>query len=310
MAWFDELLRTLGVGLERFLLIVVIIAGTVVLQRIVHAALKRYLNRSSSFIKVDPTHYNFLRHLITAIIYISGIAFAASMIPGFKTLAVSLLAGAGILAVIIGFASQAAFANIVSGIFIVIFKPFRVGDTISIGVDVIGKVEDVTLRHTVIRSFQNKRIIIPNSVISNETIENASFVEEKVCKFVEFGISYDSDITKAKRIMRIEAQKHPLCLDNRSDEEKAHKKPKVTVRVIGLGDSSVNLRAWVWAKNNADGFVAACDLYESIKLRFDKEGIEIPFPHRTVVMKGLKKPRKRSVKKKLARSAPKVREYL
>ena len=201
------------------------------------------------------------------------------------SLSVSLFAGAGILAVVIGFASQHAFANIVSGIFIVIFKPFRVGDRITIGTDVRGVVEDINLRHTIIRNFENKRIIVPNSIISNEKIENASIGDEKICRFVEFGISYDSNIDKAMKIMEKEALKHPLHIDNRSDEEKEKNDPIVRVRVIGFADSSVNLRAWVWAKDSPDAFTLGCDLNKSIKERFDKEGIEIPFPYRTIVYK-------------------------
>jgi small-conductance mechanosensitive channel len=214
-----------------------------------------------------------------------GVGFAIYTIPALRTLSVSLLAGAGILAVIIGFASQAAFSNIISGIFIVIFKPFRVGDRLKIGTDVTGVVEDITLRHTVIRNFENKRLIIPNSVISNETLENASIGDEKICRWVEIGISYDSDIDKAMKIMEQEAMKHPDYIDNRTEEEKENKEPAVRVRVLGFGDSSVNLRAWVWAKDPPAAFRLGTDLNKSIKERFDKEGIEIPFPYRTITFK-------------------------
>lgn len=88
-----------------------------------------------------------------------------------RTVATSLLAGAGILAVAVGFASQQALSNIVSGIMIVIFKPFRVNDRLNIGTTFNGIVEDITLRHTVIRDFENKRIIVPNMVISQECLE-------------------------------------------------------------------------------------------------------------------------------------------
>ncbi len=94
-----------------------------------------------------------------------------------QTISTGIFASAGIFAAIIGFASQQAFSNIVGGIFIVIFKPFRVGDFIQVGTN-IGNVEDITLRHTVIKDLQNKRIIIPNSVISTETIVN-NHIEEK-----------------------------------------------------------------------------------------------------------------------------------
>lgn len=199
-------------------------------------------------------------------------------------LASSLLAGAGVLAVALGFASQHALGNIISGVFIVIFKPFRVNDRISLG-NLTGIVEDITLRHTVIRDFENKRIIIPNSKISDEILINADFEDGKICKWIDFGISYDSEIEKAKEIIKNQIVNHPLSIDNRTPIEIAEGVAIVDVKVIALGDSSVNLRGFAWVKNSVDAFDMGCDLLESIKLQFDKDGIEIPFPHRTLVYK-------------------------
>ena len=272
-------------GSKRVFLVVVIILITIIIKNIVGALVAKSFKKSSKYLKVDETKYRFFKHFISALIYIIGIGFAIYSIPSLRTLSVSLFAGAGIIAVIVGFASQHAFANIVSGVFIVIFKPFRVGDRITIGADLRGVVEDINLRHTIIRNFENKRIIVPNSIISNEKIENASIGDERICKFVDVGISYDSDIDKAMKIIETEALEHPLHLDNRTDEEKEKGNPIVRVRVVGFGDSSVNLRAWVWAKDSPDAFAIGCDLNKSIKERFDKEGIEIPFPYRTIVYK-------------------------
>jgi small conductance mechanosensitive channel len=279
-----EFLESFDGAFGQAVIIILIVFLTIIFARIIKVFLDKSFEKSSKHLKVDSTQFTFLKHSINAIIYIIGISIIIYMIPPLRTLSISILAGAGVLAVIIGFASQQAFSNIISGIFIVIFKPFSVGDRITIGTDT-GIIEDITLRHTVIRTFENKRIIIPNSVISNEKIENSSFGDEKICKFVEFGISYDSDVDKAKKIMRQEAEKHPNVIDNRTAEEKKSKDPIVTVRVIGFTDSSVMLRAWVWAKDPKTAFRLGCDLNESIKKRFDKEKIEIPFPHRTIVYK-------------------------
>ncbi|MBU0765081.1 MAG: mechanosensitive ion channel, partial [Bacteroidetes bacterium] len=85
-----------------------------------------------------------------------------------------------------------------------------------------------------------------------------------------------------------EAQKHPGFLDHRTEEDKASGEPPVAVRLISFGDSSVNLRGYVWAANPMAAFIMKCDLHKSIKERFDNEGIEIPFPYRTVVFKNKK----------------------
>jgi len=268
-----------------YALAVGIIVTTLLVAFLFNRFFKRFILKSSLILKNDPTNYQFLRYAISALIYLVGFSVAIFQVEALKALAGSILAGAGILAIAVGFASQHALSNVISGFFIILFKPYRINDRIVINDKMMGVVEDITLRHTVIRDFQNQRIVIPNSVISNETIVNADMEDEKVCRFVEIGISYDSDIQLAKTIMREEAMKHPSQIDNRKPEDKAKGKEEVTVRVLSFGESSVNLRAWVWAANFAEGFAMHCDLLESIKGRFDAEGIEIPFPHRTLVFK-------------------------
>ncbi len=243
----------------------------------------RFIQKSSLIIKNDPTNYQFLRHFIRAIIYIVGFSIAVYMMPPLRAIAGSVLAGAGILAVAVGFASQNALSNLISGVFIILFKPFRVNDRLRIRDTLAGIVEDITLRHTVIRDFENRRIIIPNSVMNQEIIINADFQDDNICRWVELGISYYSDIDKAKAIIKEEAIKHPLHIDVRTPKDIAEGKEDVVVRVLSLGEYSVNLRAYVWADNQANAFIMGCDLLESIKKRFDAEGIEIPFPYHNVI---------------------------
>lgn len=261
-----------------------ILIGTVILAALVGRFFRGLIKRSTDEMKNDPTNYLFLRHLIVGVIYLVGIGVAVYTVPELRGLASSMLAGAGILAVAIGFASQHALSNLISGMFIVIFKPFRVNDRITVR-DMGGVIEDITLRHTVIRNFENRRIIIPNALISDEILINSDFGDEKICKWIEVSISYESDIDLAKQIMRDETMAHPLLIDNRNEEQIAAGEPQVMVRVLALQDSGILLRAWAWTEGQADSFVLGCDLYESIKKRFDREGIEIPYPHRTVVQK-------------------------
>ena len=293
-----ELLQNtiLGITLARLIIIGFVVLFTFALNVIVRGVMNKIIKNSQKDLGSKKTGLTVLKHLLSAVIIVGGLTTAIMMIPTFEKLAISIFAGAGVLAIIIGFASQQTFSNIVSGIFIAIFKPFRIGDRVSFGTHV-GIVEDITLRHTVIRSFENKRIIVPNSVISNEILENSNIEDPKICRMVDFGISYDSSIDKAMKIMRSEAEKHPLIYDNRSEEDKKNKKPIVAVRVVGFSDSSVNLRAWAWTQSPGDAFVLGTDLNKSIKERFDREGIEIPFPYRTIVYKKDKPKTKKSRKK-------------
>ncbi|GIV35127.1 MAG: mechanosensitive ion channel protein MscS [Chitinophagales bacterium] len=264
--------------------IVIILAITYIVNRVVGFLFRRFIRRAS-YSNTGVTKLQFFRHFITAAIYIMGGAIAMHTIPALRALSVSIFAGAGILAAIAGFASQQAFSNVVSGMFIVLFQPYRVNDRIRVGSLFEGIVEDITLRHTVIRNMRNERVVIPNSVISNETIINSSIRDMRVCEFIEIGISYDSDIDLAMKIMQEEAMKHPFSMDVRSAADIEKGIPVVDVRLIGFGDSSVNLRAYVWAENWLNGFYMRTDLFKSIKERFDREGVEIPFPYRTLVFK-------------------------
>lgn len=231
------------------------------------------------------TRLKFFRNALTFIVWATAGTWIIYTIPQLRALAITLFAGAGLLMVSVGFAAQQAFSNIVSGIFIVIFKPFRVGDMIRIADGQPGMVEDITLRHTVIISFENKRIIIPNSNISAETITNETISDPKICRFIEIGVDYDTDITKAKKIIQGICEKHPFCIDNRTPEDIQNEVPKVMVRFISFDDSSLKIRAYMWVKNPIDGIIAHSEINEQILSSFRIENIEIPFPHRTIVYK-------------------------
>jgi len=263
----------------------IIILVMILFAKLVRRGLRKHFERTKTKGTFDKTNYQFLSNGVSFFFFLLGVLLIFYTIPSLKALGLTLFAGAGIFAAIVGFASQAALSNLISGIFIVLFRPFRVGDIIKIESLNWGTVEDITLRHTVIRSFQNERYVIPNSVVSSDTILNASIGDSKTCVFLEMGISYDSNIDLAMKIMREEAEKHQSCIDNRSEEDKMSKLEKVITRVIGFGDSSVNIRAYVWAIDFNSGFEMKTDLYKSIKYRFDAEGIEIPFPYRTIVYK-------------------------
>ncbi len=232
----------------------------------------------------DVTRLKFLGNSVSAVFYTLALAYIFFEIPVLSHLGTAIFAGAGVVAAVIGFASQKAFSNIISGVFILLFRPFKVGDAVTVSGH-SGLIEDITLRHTVIKNYENRRVIIPNNVISDETIVNSNITDETIRQQVFFGISYESDLDRATALIQEEALNHHLSLDFRSKEEKAKGGHPVVVRVMSWDDSSVKLRAQIWTTGIDDGFVLKCDLLKSVKERFEKEGIEIPYPHRTLVMK-------------------------
>lgn len=262
-----------------------IVAATVIFAWLFNLIFQRFIKREIKKVKADPTNYQFVRHFLTGIIYLVGIGWAFLSLPNMKTVAHTLLAGAGVVTLVAGLASQQALSNITSGLFLVIFKPFRINDRIKFRDTFTGTVEDITLRHTIIRDLENNRIVIPNAIISNDVLVNLHLVDNRVCKIIDVGISYSSNIELAQKIMREEVANHPLHIDSRSPEEVEAKVEEVSVRVVGLGASSINLRTWAWAKDNADGFILNCDLLKNIKERFDAEGIEIPYNYQNVIVK-------------------------
>lgn len=246
---------------------------------------KKKINKLVATKHIDPTSFLFAVNIITAIILIVGFSFAIIQIPEMKTIGHSLLAGAGIISLVAGLASQQALSNIMSGFLIVLFKPFKINDRITFNQTYTGTVEEINLRQVVLRDFENNRIVVPNSVMSSNVIVNSNLNDTKICKMIEIGIGYDSNIGKALKIMEEEVLKHPLHIDNRTPEDIENKVPEVTVRVVALANSSVTLKAWAYSNNTANGFVMYCDLLRSIKERFDAEGIEIPYSYQNLIIK-------------------------
>lgn len=232
----------------------------------------------------DPTTYKFLRYVMVFVICFIGLLLGLMAFPSLKGVAQTALGGAGVIALIAGVASQEALSNLVGGVFIVSFKPFKIGDVVKVSDTMVGTVTDITLRHTVIRNFENKMIVIPNAIMNKEKLINYDLGELKCCEHVEMNISYDSDIDLAKKILQEECEQHPLILDNRSELDKKDGKPIVKTALTKINDSSLTVRAWAWSASFGDSFTLKCDVFESTKKRYDKEGIELAFPSRTIYM--------------------------
>ena len=264
---------------EQLVFIAIVLVVAVVISRVLRYGTGRFMKASAIKMNVDPTRYNFFKNASDFVVYLTAIIIIFRSIPALHTLSTTLITGAGVLAAIVGFASQAAFSNIISGLFLVIFRPFSVGDRIKVGQLYTGDVEDITLRHTVMKSFENKRIIIPNSVIGTETIINFTIVDERVIMYIEVLITFESDIDTAFRIIQDVATAHPQNLDNRIPPQPGDEHP-VSVRVLGFTESGVQVRGDVWAANAAEGFELKCDVLKAVKERFIAEGVDFAGIHR------------------------------
>ena len=180
-----------------------------------------------------------------------------------------LLAGLGIAGFVIGFALQDTLSNFASGVMILLYRPFDVGDVVEAG-GVSGKVSHMSLVNTTFMTFDNQSLVVPNNSIWGAVITNVTAQRTRRVDLV-FGISYADDIEKAEKVLHEVVEAHESTLDD----------PEPLIRVHELGESSVNFIVRPWVKTN-DYWNTYWDLTKAVKLRFDKEGISIPFPQRDV----------------------------
>jgi small conductance mechanosensitive channel len=228
--------------------------------------------------RVDETIIRYAIRIKTVLVFAMAGIYWISHIPGLNTLMNTVLAGAGITAVVIGFAAKSTLANLVAGLSLAIYRPVRIGDKVTIDNE-YGTIEDITLRHTIVRTWENKRLVIPNEKLDNMTVTNHSIVESRILLRAEVGVSYDTDIDLARRLILEEAARCP----HKMNDADAPDPPRV--KVIDLSDFSIVLRMYVWTPDMDQAWKAKFWLLEMVKKRFDAEGVEIPFPYRTLVYK-------------------------
>ncbi|MCO5231460.1 MAG: mechanosensitive ion channel family protein [Chitinophagales bacterium] len=259
------------------ILILVVFSFAYTINWLVRRYVSAAIDRNAASLRVDPTNYNFLKNGFSITIYAISVFFILSQIPAFKDASQTIFTATGIFAAVLALASQQAFSNIFSGIFIIIFRPFRVDDIIEFEQSKIGVVEDITLRHTVIRNFENKRFIIPNSSINNSIILNSSIKEEPIRRHMEILISYDAPIDRVFEIITEEVLAHPYHIDFRKQEDFEEGIHAVEIRIIEYLPIGLKVRVYLWADDHRKAFRLHTDVNYQVKKRFDNEGI--PFPY-------------------------------
>ncbi|PSQ08386.1 mechanosensitive ion channel protein [Halobacteriales archaeon QS_6_71_20] len=235
--------------------------GTLILMPLVRRVLER-----RGFDRTVLSLGNSVMGVLVVVLAVS-IGFMAAGFPRFLT-AVATLGGA--LALALGFAAQDLIGNFVAGVFIIKDRPFEVGDWIEWD-DNAGRVEDIDLRVSRVRTFDNERVTVPNGDLANNAITNPVAYDTLRQKFV-FGIGYDDDIDHATDCILEEAEAVDGILAD----------PAPSVRVTELGDSAVGLQSRFWIDEPDRGdFVRVRSAYvQAVKERFDEEGIDMPYVHR------------------------------
>ena len=238
----------------------------IVLGRMVVGILTGVVRRLMRKGKADNTLTKFVASL-TKIALMTFVFIAALGTLGVQTASFIAVIGAAGLAV--GFALQGSLANFASGIMLIIFRPFKCGDFVEAG-GTSGTIEAIQIFNTVLKTPDNKKVIVPNSKITGDNITNYSARDTRRVDLV-FGISYQDNIKKAKEILEQVVK----------SDERVLSDPPPVIAVSELADSSVNFVVRPWVKT-ADYWAVYFDLTEKVKLAFDEQGISIPFPQTDV----------------------------
>jgi small conductance mechanosensitive channel len=248
-------------GKNIFIALVIFYVGRMAIGLVVRA-LHKLIQKQG----IDKTLETFVCNLVrTALLVVVIIAAIGAL--GVETTSFIAIFGAAGLAV--GLALQGSLSNFAAGVLIVLFRPYKVGDFIE-GAGISGSVEQVQILTTVLKTGDNKQVIVPNSQIMNSIITNYSANDTRRVDMV-VGVSYDDDLDKVRKTIR-----ELVAADERILAE-----PECTIAVSALADSSVNFVVRPWVKTS-DYWGVMFDMTEAIKNRFDQEGISFPFPQQDV----------------------------
>ncbi|PTD94627.1 mechanosensitive ion channel protein [archaeon SCG-AAA382B04] len=262
--YFDQFFGSYALGLTQLVyflvsFLVTYLVGTKVVIPIIDRVLGKY--------DLEEHARKPLNKIIKILVVFIAISIAFGF-AGYGNFLTSLATIGAAATLAIGFALQDIIKNFVSGIFIFVERPFEIGDWIEWD-EHKGIVEDISLRVSRVRTFDNEMLTVPNFQLTNGVIKNPVAKDKLRVKFV-FGISYEDDIEKATEIITEEAKKDNKILNQ----------PEPVVRLSELADSFIGLKSMFWIKNpsRSDFMKIKSDYIKNVKQRFDQEDIEIPFP--------------------------------
>ena len=267
-AWLDEARAALIENGPGWLFKLVVFIALVLLARYV-ARLTAGVTRRA----VSAPHLAFSQLLQDFFVKVaSGLVFGIGLLIALSQIGIELaplLAGLGVAGFIIGFALQDSLSNFASGLMILVYRPFDIGDVVEAG-GVSGTVRHMSLVSTTINTFDNQKLVVPNNRIWGDVIRNVN-AEPTRRVDLSFGIGYGDDIGHAQRVLEEIVASHELVLDD----------PAPSVKLHALGESSVDFLVRPWVKT-PDYWTVYWDVTKAVKARFDAEGISIPFPQRDV----------------------------
>lgn len=261
--------------LVTILKVLIILALTMIVVRFLKKLLKKIETNKNMLTKQKgKIGWKLATNALIVAVYALGIIAAVNQVPSVSAALTTVLAGSGILAVIVGFAAQESFGNLVSGIFLSLFHPFSVGNRVTlISEGITGDIEDITLRHTVIRTISGTRMVVPNSIMGSVIVENVNFNEaEPIRTFIEVDVDYSTDLDKAMKLMEEVIASHP--------DYAGPLPPPVVFKEFGA--SGLALRGTMAVATLERSIPACSEVRVQLKKVFDANGINIPFQTITI----------------------------
>lgn len=254
--------------------ILVILGCSIAVLVVMHYVFKHFIRKS------DKIHMRFTAKLFNLVVLILVIGYTWGYFDPNMNIQSIMLKGSALVVAILGFAAQPAIADLICGLLISFNKPFEIGDyIIPEGMDP-GVVEDITLRHTVLRIYDDLRVIVPNSVLNSKTVTNASYRSDRKGVHLTYSVSYDTDVPYAMDTIRDCVADSPYTLGIETNGIKEDSGP---VYFMKFGDSALLLETTIWLNRDANGFIATTDVNNRVIKAFRERGIEIPYNFVNVV---------------------------
>ena len=237
---------------------------------VVYWILRHSINRFSKrreLPSVDPgaeTRLRMIQRLsaVTLFFVAVGLVFWIMDVAALKRVAVGMFASAGVVGIALGFAAQTTMANLVSGVIIAFAQPIRLGDRVTID-DEYGTVESIGLFYTNIHTWDNRRLVIPNKILSDQSIRNYTLVAPRMPALVLLRLGYGADVETVRTILLDEARTHPLFLRD----------PEPSVQVVDADNLGISVRLSAWAATQADAWTLAVDVREKAIRRLTDLGV-------------------------------------
>jgi small-conductance mechanosensitive channel len=228
-------------------------------------AVRRFLEKQPG--TVDQTAVRFTAQLARLGVWVFAFVSYAHIVPALSGLGTAWLTSAGVAAVVVGMAAQNTLGNLIAGISLVLYRPFHLGDQLQVnspgGLET-GVVENISLGYTILRTLDERRLVIPNSLMASQTIINLSMSSLPSPCVLAIALEHDANVDKARQILLDVAKQNPKALG------------KPSCRITNLSGAGVTLTLTAWAANPLDVFDLKCDLLEAAKKQLDAAAIKIP----------------------------------